>query len=268
MQKTVLVTGATDGIGKETARVFLERGFRVFVHGRSMEKAQRTCDALGGGEAVAGDLSRMAEVRALAEAVGAKTSKLDALVNNAGVFVHERSITDDGFELTMAVNHFAPFVLTHRLLPLLEAASTASAPARAVHVSSVAHQRASLDPTDLEWPNGFQGYAAYARSKLANVLLSSALSRRSRTTHNALHPGVIGTKLLKGGFGMDGASLADGAKTTVKVATADELSTVTGKYFSDEREVAPSKLARDLELSEKLYAVSSERTGEPALPLL
>lgn len=265
--KIALVTGATDGIGKETARVLGGLGYRVLVHGRSMDKAKNACRDIGLGEPVAADLARLDEVRALARTVGAMTPTLDVLINNAGVFVHERSVTADGFELTMAVNHFAPFVLTHRLLPLLEAASTAEAPARAVHVSSMAHQRARLDPDDLDAARSFDGYDAYARSKAANVLFAVAMAKRSRTTHNALHPGVITTKLLKSGFGMAGASLASGARTSVHVATSKELARTTGRYFSDEREATPSKVARDEALAERLYAVSCERTGEAPLPV-
>ncbi len=267
--KIALVTGATDGIGKETAKVLASLGYRVLVHGRTAEKARAACADIGSGEPVFADLGKMDDVRHLAAMVAAMTPKLDVLVNNAGVFVHERQLTSDGFELTMAVNHFAPFVLTHRLLPLLEAASmgTDEAPARAVHVSSMAHGRGKLDANDLESARGFDGYDAYARSKLANVLFAVAMAKRTRTTHNALHPGVITTKLLKSGFGMAGASLASGAKTTVKVATATELARVTGKYFSDEREATPSKAARDESLAEELYAVSCRRTGEPPLPL-
>ena len=111
-----------------------------------------------------------------------------------------------------------------------------------------------LDPDDLDAAKGFDGYGAYARSKLANVLFSSAMARRTKTTHNALHPGVITTKLLKSGFGMSGAGVETGQKTSVMVATDPALEGVTGKYFSDEREVTPSKLARDTELAERLYA--------------
>jgi NAD(P)-dependent dehydrogenase (short-subunit alcohol dehydrogenase family) len=263
MIASALVTGATDGIGKQTAKALISKGFRVFVHGRTLAKAEATCGELGGGEPVFGELSRLAEVRALAERVLRAAPTLDVLVNNAGVFVHDRSTTEDGFELTMAVNHFAPFVLTHALLPALEAAPTA----RCVHVSSVAHQRGALDLDDLDAANGFDGYRAYARSKLANVLFSSAMARRTKVTHNALHPGVITTKLLRGGFGMDGASVESGQKTSVMVATAPGLAGVTGKYFSDEREVTPSKLARDVELGERLYTISCARTGVTPLPL-
>lgn len=263
MIASALVTGATDGIGKQTARALFSKGFRVFVHGRTLAKAEAACNEIGGGEPAFGDLSRLSEVRGLAERMLRATSTLDVLVNNAGVFVHERSTTEDGFELTMAVNHFAPFVLTHALLPALDAARAA----RCVHVSSVAHQRGGLDPDDLDAAKGFDGYGAYARSKLANVLFSSAMARRTKTTHNALHPGVITTKLLKSGFGMSGAGVETGQKTSVMVATDPALEGVTGKYFSDEREVTPSKLARDTELAERLYAVSCARTGVTPLPL-
>lgn len=261
IQKTALVTGATDGIGKETARALASKGYRVLVHGRSAEKAALACEDLGAGEPVFADLSKLAEVRALAERVAKLTSRLDVLVNNAGIFAHEHTLTADGFELTMAVNHFAPFVLTHRLLPLLEETPGA----RAVHVSSVAHQRGRLDPHALDFTKGFEGYAVYAASKLANVLFSNAMALRTKTTHASLHPGVISTKLLKSGFGISGASVAEGAKTSVYAATSPSLEGVTGKYFSDERETRPSALARDEALAETLYAVSAQRTGEAPL---
>lgn len=264
-QKTALVTGATDGIGRETARVLAGLGYRVLVHGRTLEKASRACEELGAGVPVAADLSDLAAVRGLAEAVRGETSRLDVLVNNAGVFVHEHALTGDGIELTMAVNHFAPLVLTHELVPLLEATPGA----RVVHVSSVAHQRGRIDLSNVDLSKdiqNFEGYAAYATSKLANVLFSNAMARRPRATHNALHPGVIGTKLLKTGFGASGASVAEGARTSVKVATDPELAAATGRYFAAEREARASAAAADPELAERLYELSTLRAGVRALP--
>jgi NAD(P)-dependent dehydrogenase (short-subunit alcohol dehydrogenase family) len=181
--------------------------------------------------------------------------ELDVLINNAGVFMKERVLTADGFEMTMAVNHFGHFVLTHRLLPVLTQ--------RVVHVSSMAHARGGLDLNDLTLQRGFEGYTAYSMSKLANVLFSNELARRqTKVTSNSLHPGVINTKLLQVGFGMlSGASLNTGAVTSVYCATSPELSTVTGAYFSDARRAQPSHAARDEELQRNFYELSCKLTG-------
>jgi len=266
--RVALVTGATDGIGKETARALAERGAHVLVHGRTLEKARRVADeiraAVGAGDRVepcAADFSRLAEVRSLGESLAARP-KLDLLINNAGVFVHERTLTADGFETTFAVNHLAPFLLTLLLVPRL----VASEPSRVVNVSSIAHSRGRLDFDDLDGAQRFEGYRAYATSKLANVLFSSELARRlagKGVTSNALHPGVISTKLLMTGFGSTGASLEKGAATSLMVALDPALATTTGRYFSDEREVSPSAAARDESLQQKLWEVSLERTGAP-----
>lgn len=266
--KVALVTGATDGIGKQTALELAERGAHVIVHGRSRDKAERVVDELraatGAGqrvEACVADFSRLAEVRALGEEIALRP-RLDILVNNAGVFVHERVLTVDGFETTFAVNHLAPFLLTLLLVPLLRR----SAPARVVVVSSMAHARGRIDVNDLDGAQRFEGYRAYATSKLANVLFSNELARRlagTGVTSNALHPGVITTKLLMQGFGSTGASLESGAATSLRVALDPALEATTGRYFSDEREVAPSVAARDEAVARALWDVSLARTGAP-----
>lgn len=264
---TILVTGATDGIGRQTALELGRRGARVLVHGRNEEKAHATVAALRSElrsaqfDAVAGDLSSLAEVRSLARAI----DDVDVVVHNAGVFMKSRKLSADGFELTFAVNHLAPFVLTHELLPRLRGKQDA----RVVVVSSVAHNSGRLELGDLQLERGFDGYRAYANSKLMNVLFSFDLARRLRDEKiavNALHPGVISTKLLRTGFGMGGASLAEGAKTSVRVATDPALAGVTGKYFSDERETAASRAAHDAKLQRELYRISCELGGVTPLP--
>jgi NAD(P)-dependent dehydrogenase (short-subunit alcohol dehydrogenase family) len=265
--KTILVTGSTDGIGRQTALELLRLGHRVIVHGRSPDKTTAAAEGLrteSGSQAVdawPAELASLAALRAAAPALLASHPKLDVLLHNAGVFMNERRLSVDGFELTFAVNHLAPFLLTHLLAPALEAA----APSRVVVVSSVAHGRGPLDFADLQLQTGFTGYAAYARSKMCNVLFASELAERwkeKRIAANSLHPGVVGTKLLKEGFGMDGNdSLAQGAATSVHLAVAPEVEGVTGKYFSSRREAALGRYARDPEVRRKLWEESARLTG-------
>ncbi len=270
-QPIVLITGATDGIGRQTALELLRRGARVLVHGRTEAKAQAVSEALGkeSGSSdllpFAADLSSMAGVHALAEDVFARVDRLDVLLNNAGVFMHDRKLTEDGFETTFAVNHLAPFLLTHLLLPHLQKSDGA----RIVTVSSIAHNRGKIDFTDLRSERYFHGYSAYAASKLANVLFAYEMGRRlagTRITSNALHPGVIGTKLLRSGFGMGGGTVAQGAATSVRLAIDPALASVTCKYFSDEHEAPSSKASHDRAVGRRLYEVSAELVGIPGLP--
>jgi len=169
----------------------------------------------------------------------------------------------EGFEMTFAINHFAPFLLTRHLLQAL----TSAAPGRIVNVSSIAHESGRLNLADLNSSAGYEGYAAYAASKLANVLFTLALARRldaRQATANALHPGVIATKLLHAAFNIKGAAVAQGARTSVYLATAEQTSNATGKYYVDCKEVKPSRLARDEALGEGLWQ-ASERLLQPFL---
>jgi NAD(P)-dependent dehydrogenase (short-subunit alcohol dehydrogenase family) len=267
MVPTVLVTGATDGIGRETARQLLALGRRVLVHGRSEEKATRTARALAktspAGEALSvwGDLADMAQVVALAAQVKATAPRLHVLINNAGVFEQERRLTRDGFERTMAVNHFAPFLLTRHLLDTIQAAPAG----RIVTVSSMAHAWGKLDVNDLAFRRAWSGYEAYCASKLANVLFTLALSRRlegTRVTANCLHPGVIDTKLLRRGFDAKGDPVEEGARPAVYLATSEKLAGVSGRYFDRCREKKPAARARDEALAEALWQASEEALAE------
>jgi len=206
--KTVLVTGATDGIGKETARLLAERGARVFIAGRNAEKGAAavrdiaTNTGTDQAEFLQADLSVQADVRGLAKAVKQRTNRLDVLVNNAGVIMFRREETRDGIEMTFGLNHLNYFLLTHELLDLLKA----SAPARIVSVASIAHRRAMLDFEDLQLSRGFGAWKAYSRSKLANIMFTYALARRlegTGVTANCLHPGFVSSH-----FGQNGRFLA------------------------------------------------------------
>jgi len=256
----MLVTGASDGIGFETARQLLALGHSVLVHGRHEARAREAIANLGRTNGTAlpvwGDFARLDEVVALARQVSALTTRLDVLINNAGLYAARRSLTVDGFELTMGVNHFAPFLLTHHLQALL----VGSAGARIVNVSSMTHDGADFDVSDLDLTHDWSAYGAYATSKLANVLFTRGLAARlGGVSANALHPGVIGTKLLKNAFRMQGAAVADGARTSVHLATSPAVAGITGSYFDNCRERGADRRAGDKRLVDALWQASRQR---------
>jgi NAD(P)-dependent dehydrogenase (short-subunit alcohol dehydrogenase family) len=180
-------------------------------------------------------------------------------VNNAGIVTKKRQESRDGLELTFAVNHLAPFLLTSLLLERL----AASAPARIVNVSSSVHSGARLDFDDLQMKRRFQGFEAYCRSKLANMLFTTALARRlagTGVTVNGLHPGVISTKLLHANFS-GGSPVEEGALTPVHLALSPEVEGVTGRYFAAGREAPASPLVGDEALQERLWLESARLVG-------
>jgi NAD(P)-dependent dehydrogenase (short-subunit alcohol dehydrogenase family) len=265
-KRVILVTGATDGIGRETARALASLGHRVILHGRTAAKAEAAAAALRRDlptaelTTAAGDLSSLAEVRGLAAALREAHPRLDVLLHNAGVYATSRQLTADGLELTFAVNHLAPFLLTHLLLDRVREAR-----GRVVVVASGVHGNATLDLQDLQGERSWDGYGAYARSKLCNVLFAAELAERlqgSGATANSLHPGVVGTKLLRAGFAMEGPdSLAEGASTSVHLAVSAEVEGVSGRYFVRRRPVPPSRLAGKAELRAALWAASERLAG-------
>ena len=265
--RTVLVTGATDGIGRETARQMAASGWRVLLHGRSRERGEREATRIArltgnaAVEVVEADFSSLEAVRGCAERLRNRLERLDVLVNNAGIYERTRRLSRDGFELTLAVNHLAPFLLTNLLLPLLKK----SAPSRIINVSSVAHTRGRLDLDDVQLEHGYSAYGAYAASKLANVLFTYALAGRlagTGVTVNCLHPGVIDTKLLREGFpGAGGSTVGDGASGSVYLATSPEVERLTGRYFAGGRERDSSPESHDRLLQERLWELSAKLTG-------
>jgi retinol dehydrogenase 14 len=264
--KVMLVTGSTDGIGRQTAIELARRGASVLVHGRDPKKVHEAVAEAqqeaphGRVKGLVADFSRLEDVESLAREVAAKVGRLDVLLLNAGVFLNEPTLTPDGLEATFAINHLAPFLLTHHLLPLLER----SAPSRVVVVSSIAHTRGELDLDDLRARRVYSPYGAYAASKLANVLFTLELAERLKgtgVTANCLHPGVVTTKLLKEGFGASGISVQEGAQTPVMLATAPELEGVTGCYFANGQRAQPAPSARDVALRKRLWEVSERLAG-------
>jgi len=266
---TVLVTGSTDGIGRATAMELAGMGARTLVHGRDAGRVASAVQAVRratGNESVDGlvaDFASLAEVRRLADDVIANASRLDVLINNAGVYVRRRELSKDGYELTFAVNHLAPFLLTNLLRPLLEE----SAPARVVTVSSIAHYSARLDLSNLQSEHGYDGYDAYALSKLCNVLFTTELADRlagTGVTANSLHPGIISTKLLTAGFpGSRGTSVAQGAATPVYLAASPDVAQSTGLYFADREPRVPNPLAQDRGVRRRLWELSAGLVGLP-----
>ena len=264
--KVILITGATDGIGRQTALELARLGARVLVHGRSEARCRAVVDEIRqrtGNERVeyfVADFASLRQVREMAAQVKAKHDRLHVLINNAGIFLRERRLTEDGLETTFAVNHLAHFVLTHLLLDLLKA----SAPARIINVSSNTHQSAKVDFGNLQGEKRYDGYAAYALSKLGNVLFTYELAERLKgtgVTVNCLHPGVIATKMLRVGWGGGGGRLEEGAETPVYLASSPEVENVTGKYFVRKRETPSSPASRDEKLRKEFWEVSERLAG-------
>jgi NAD(P)-dependent dehydrogenase (short-subunit alcohol dehydrogenase family) len=243
--KSILVTGSTDGIGLETARQLKALGHRVILHGRNQQRLDSARKALDIEDGLIADFSSLDEVKSMAF----KAPALDVLVNNAGVYLKSRSLSKEGIESTLAINHFAPMLLT---------LSLSKVPSRIVTVASGVHHGGSLDLEDFTMARGFSPYGAYSASKLANVLFAARLARTpgyEKSLSFSLHPGVIDTKLLRLGFGAGGASLASGAKTSVLCSVGEGLEAYNGGYFSDSRP-ASSQAAQDIKKQEALWEAS------------
>ncbi len=271
-EQTVLVTGANAGIGRATATELARMGMRVLMACRSAERGAEAQAAVvaeipgASTELLIADLSSGEGVRSLATQTLQHTDRLDVLVNNAGVFTRDYLSTDDGLETQFAVNHLAPFLLTHLLRDLL----VKSAPARVVTVSSEAHKRGQIRWDDLQGEQKYSGLRAYSQSKLANLLFNRELARRlggTGVTANAVHPGVIGTRLLFTGFGplrllRPFLKTPDrGARTSVFLASAPAVERLTGLYFIDLEPARPSTAARDDGAARRLWRISAELTG-------
>ena len=266
-EKTILVTGATDGIGKQTALELARQGARLLLHGRDARRGAAVVEEISRAtgnsklEFYLADLSSQKQIRDLADEIRRRHARLDVLLNNAGVYRKERTLSEDGLEMTFAVNHLAPFLLTNLLLDLL----LKSAPARIITVSSVAYQSARLDFENLQGEKKYHPWGAYAISKLGNILFTFKLAEMlegANVTANALHPGTVSTKLLLEAFGSTGASVEKGAETSVFLASSPEVEGVSGRYFVDQQSQETSPLANDKEVQQRFWEVSEQLCGQ------
>ena len=261
-ERTILVTGATDGLGGRVAHDLAEKGANVLLHGRDRERAEAAVRGISeetGNDSLRyylADFSSLEEVRDLTEEVRSRHDRLDVLINNAGVILPEREESEDGIELTFAVNYLSAFLLTRRLLPLLRR----SAPARVVNVASAGQSPIDFDDVMLEKEYG--PMRAYAQSKLAMIMHAFDLAEElegTGVTINALHPATLmDTKMVRETFGSAMSSVEEGTEATVYLVTSTELEGVTGRYFDGKSEARANRQAYDRGARERLRHLSEK----------
>jgi NAD(P)-dependent dehydrogenase (short-subunit alcohol dehydrogenase family) len=273
--KTVLITGGNAGVGKETAVGLASMGADVVITSRDPGKGERAAREIRErtGKAVTVlslDLASFASIRGLAAEVLERYERLDVLINNAGLILGRRRETQEGFEMTLGVNHLGHFLLTS----LLQERIVASTPARIINVASEAHRRAfrGLDFDDLQARGRYNGLAVYDRSKLANIYYTRELARRlegTGVTVNAVHPGLVRTEFALEGdtlfiglfyrlFGPFMGTAEKGARTSIWAASSPDLEGASGRYYGDCREVTPTRLAQDDRIAARLWEVSEQ----------
>ncbi|HEX4604574.1 MAG TPA: SDR family oxidoreductase [Candidatus Angelobacter sp.] len=274
--KTIVITGATSGIGEVAAAELAARGARLVLVARDKARGEAEIVRL---RAIApnvdhsihyADLSRLAEVKRVAAEIAAAETRIDVLINNAGALFASRQVTSDGLELTFATNHMSYFVLAHGLRERLRAA----APARVVNVASDAHKGEKLDFGDLQSAKDYRGLHVYGRSKLCNILFTRELAKRwegTGVTANSLHPGFVATRFgdQSGGLLSFGVRIAKtfaispekGAETIVYLASADEPRSANGLYYYKCKAATPTKEAQDNESARRLWQESEKLAG-------
>lgn len=278
--KTILITGATRGIGEVAAVELAKLGATIVAVGRERSRMDATAAAIRAAsgrapDTLLGDLSSQADVRRLAGEFRARYDRLDVLVNNAGAVFTSRHESRDGIEMTWALNHLSYLLLTNELLDLLKA----SGPARVVSVSSEAHRGARIHWDDPEGKRGFNAWGAYGQSKLANILFTVELARRlegTRVTANCLHPGFVATGFGKNNGGLwqwlmglaqlAAISPAEGAKTTIYLASSPEVAAISGRYFDKSKVAVPSAEAQRAADATRLWELSERMVGISPAP--
>jgi NAD(P)-dependent dehydrogenase (short-subunit alcohol dehydrogenase family) len=274
--RTCIVTGASDGIGRETARGLARLEGRVLLvcrdeaRGHKAKEDIRRTTRNDNVELFVADFGSQRAIRRAAIDIRARHDRIHVLVNNAGLITRERSVTEDGIETQFAVNHLGPFLLTNLLIGSLRS----GAPARIVNVASQVERAGHINFADLHGTRGYNPITAYCQSKLANVLFTYALARRlngDRITVNCLHPGVIATKLLAGYSGKPWIRTAinrlrypgpdDGARSSIYLASSPDVEGVTGTFFMDGRPAASSAASRDEDLQARLWEISARLTN-------
>jgi NAD(P)-dependent dehydrogenase (short-subunit alcohol dehydrogenase family) len=271
-----LITGATSGIGRYTAQELAGLGAEVIIVSRDEEKCQQTVKEIQsttGNQALnyfRTDLSSQNEIRELADAVKNKYNRLDVLINNAGSFVWRRQESVDGIEMTFALNHLNYFLITNLLMDLLRE----SISARIINTSSGSHSSADLDFNDLQLSKNYLHFAAYGKSKLANIYFTYELARRlkdSRITVNAFNPGFTATNMAREGSligklfmpltRLFAIPVDKGAETLIFLASSEEVEGISGKYFQEKKAIQSSPLSYDHEIAARLWEISEELTG-------
>ncbi|MCS6809174.1 MAG: SDR family oxidoreductase [Bacteroidota bacterium] len=268
--KICLITGATSGIGKETARALASMGAHIILPARNLERAERVkADILqttprAAIEIMECELASFASITSFVQSFKARYSNLHILINNAGLIETKRKLSRDGIEMTFAVNHLAPFLLTKLLLDTIQR----STPARIINVSSEAHHSTTINFDDIEGKKHYNGWRAYAQSKLANILFTRHLAIMLQGTGisvNCLHPGVVATDLfdvIPAPFNflikLFMISPAKGAETTIYLASSPEVEGITGEYFDKKKIAIPSIVARDADIAARLWQLSEQ----------
>lgn len=280
--KVCLVTGCSSGIGKVTARELAQMGATVVMVCRNRARGEEIQAEITQTsrntqvDLIVADLSDLSQVRRVANEFLQKYAQLHVLIHNAGAIHGERKVTPDGLEETFATNYLSPFLLTNLLLEVLKA----SVPARIINVSSSGHTSGRIDFTDLQGARRYSFMKAYTQSKLAQIYFTYELAERLKDTGitvNALHPGLVTSNFNSGTKGMahvigevvyffSGISVEKGAQTTLYLATSAEAEKVSGKYFSDCKQISSSKLSYDVTIRQRLWNASEEliRQNEPS----
>jgi len=275
--RIVMVTGATAGIGRETALELAKQGATVVLVARDRQRGEATRAEIAAAasnlnvDLLLADFADPASIRSMTDAFRARYSRLNALINNAGVYMTQRRETADGLEMMFAVNHLGYFMTTLLLWDCL----LAGGPARVINVSSDAHRRGRIDFADLQSARRFSGFGVYANTKLANLLFTYELDRRrgaADVTVNALHPGFVATNFGRNNSGVVGWAMsnlvphfaktpAEGARTSIYLASSPEVSGLSGQYFVDCKPARSSAASQDRSAAAQLWAVSEELTG-------